>query len=57
MLTWGGTQSLKINEVSIQLKLKPREQEIIMIGTKINEVENKGRLEKRKKPNFFLHKI
>ena len=43
------TQRPKINEVSTQLKNKPKRKEITNAGTRIHEMENKGRLENRKK--------
>ena len=43
------TQRPKINEVSTQLKNKPKRKEITNAWTRIHEMENKGRLEKRKK--------
>ena len=43
------TQRPKINEVSTQLKNKPKRKEIINAWTRIYETENKCRLDKRKK--------
>ena len=43
------TQRPKINEVSTQLKNKPKRKEIINAWTRTYETENKGRLDKRKK--------
>ena len=43
------TQRPKINEVSTQLKNKPKRKERINAWTRIYETENKGRLDKRKK--------